>query len=86
MEKRLNTSQQFASAATKPNWILGFIHRDITSRDRDVIVSLYSVPARLHLEYCVPFWSPQFKKDADRLERTQRHATKMIKGLEKLLY
>ena len=86
VDSKLNMSQQCAAAATEANRILGCVRRDISSRGRGVIIPLYSVLVRPHLAYCVQFWSPQFKRGVDRLERVQRRATKMIKRLENLPY
>ena len=70
----------------KANKLVGFIGRTFEYKSEKVILTLYNALVRPHLEYCIQFWSPYYRKDINKLERIQRRITKMIPRLRNKSY
>ena len=81
MNANMKVSEQCRIAASKGNQILGMIRRNITYKEKGLIVPLSKAIVRPHLEYCIQAWRPYLRKDIDMLEKVQRRTTKLITGL-----
>ena len=54
--------------------------------DKEAFKNIYLTYVRPKLEYAAPLWNPYLKKHVRKLERVQRHATKMVPELRELSY
>ena len=86
ISKDLKPTLQCKEVIKTANKLIGFIGRAFEHKSEKVIRTLYNSLVRPHLEYCVQFWSPYYRKDIDKLERVQRRVTKMIPRLRNKPY
>ncbi len=82
----LKFSQHCREAACKANRMLGFINRNFSFKNKDIILTMYISLVKPHLEYAVQFWSPHHAKNIAKLEPVQRRGTQMIPSLRNKSY
>ena len=84
MNANMKVSEQCRIAASKGNQVIGMIRRNITYKEKSLIIPLYKSIVRTHLEYFIQAWNPHLRKDVDMLEKIYRRATKLIPELRDL--
>ena len=74
----------------KANSCTAWIARNIISRDKDVMLQLYTSLVRPHLEYCVQLWNPKACHGnwalIMNIEDVQRRYTRLIDGIGSMTY
>ena len=86
ISKDLKPDTHIKKCVSKANSMVGMIRRTFTNINKDMFNRLYKVYVRPILEYCQQIWSPHLQKDIDEIEKVQRRATKLVKGLGDLEY
>ena len=81
----MNVSEQCGIASSKGSHILRLIRRNITYKEKALIIPLYKAIVRPHLEHCIQMWRAYCKKDICTLDRIQRRTTKHIPELRELV-
>ena len=76
--KDLKWQKQTEKSCKTANRVLGFIARNFRDKNKEMILPLYKFPVLPHLEHAVQFWSPNLRRDIDKIEKIQRRTTKMI--------
>ena len=77
---------QVASAAKKANKTLGMIKRNFKYVNKEAFEVLYGTLVRPQLEYAVHLWLPYQIGLREKLERTQRRATKLVRNIKHKSY
>lgn len=85
-ESNLKFERHITNIVNKAQRILGLIFRSFETLDEEMFIILYKSLVRPCLEYGTCVWSPYLKKDILRIERVQRRATKLVKGIARFSY
>ena len=86
----LSWNTNIDKSIVKANSTIGWTMRNIISRERNVMLSIFKTLVRPHLEYCVQLWAPCPDhgnwKTIMKIEGVQRRFTRMISGIGHLPY
>ena len=86
ISSNLRPSVQCLNAVRKARLALRSIEIGFVLRDQKVFVNIYKQFVRCHLEHASQVWNPWTVADIDKLEKVQKKAVNMVRGLDGLNY
>ena len=86
ISNNLKPGKHCSDVVKKANKLVGFIGRTFEYKSEKVILTLYNALVRPHLEYCIEFWSPYYRKILISWIEYKKRITKMIPRLRNKSY
>ena len=86
MNSDMKFKDQVASAVKKANITLRMIKRNFKCVNKEAFHVVYGTLVRPQLEYAVHLWSPYQTGLREKLERTEKRATKLVRNIKHKSY
>jgi len=83
IDDKLKFHAHVSHIVNKANQVLGILKRTFVNRSKEIFIPAYVAMVRSILEYANVIWHPRYIGDIKKVEKVQRRALKMVKGLEK---
>ena len=79
LSKDLSWNEHINSITAKANRTLGFVKRNVKTKNEKVKELAYKTLVRPQVEYASPVWSPHTKENINKIEMIQRRAARWVK-------
>ena len=84
VDSELSFKEHIYGKINKANQMIGIIKRNFKNIDKLSFTLIYKSMVRSHLEFANSVWSPYKNYLIEDLEKVQKRATKLVKGLSKM--
>ena len=78
ISKDLSWNIHISSITTSSNRTLGFVKRNVLTKNKDIKTMAYNSLVRPQLEYASAVWSPYTKENKSKIEKVQRRAARWV--------
>ena len=78
ISKDLSWNTHISNITTSANRTLGFVKRNVLTKNKDIKTMAYNSLVRPQLEYASAVWSPYTKENKSKIEKVQRRAARWV--------
>ena len=78
ISKDLSWNTHINNITSTPNKTLGFVKRNVVTKNKDIKTMAYNSLVRPQVEYASVVWSPYTKDNINKIEKVQRRAARWV--------